>query len=606
MWQNYTKFYLFSKIKFIAMQLRLLFSLFFCSLMFAGNSQSIGLIGSATPAGWVSDTNMVQNPDSAHLWSLVIDLIPGAAKFRQDDAWTINWGSTDFPSGVGTQGGADIPIPGGGQFTVTFNSLTGAYKFVVASDIGIIGNATPGGWGEDTNMFIDSADSSHYFITIPMTIGEAKFRQDDDWAINWGATGFPTDTGFQNGPNIPIAAAGKYKIDFNKVSGIYTFEEILEFNTIGIIGDATPGGWDTDTDLTKDNGNPDLWKGNILLTDGFVKFRANDAWTLNWGDTLFPSGIGILNGQNIPVVAGEYQVKFNTNTLEYSFLLIGNYTSVGIIGNSTPGGWDADTDMEQDPSDKSIWRLRVILTDGELKFRADNDWAVNWGAGDFPTGTGILDGANIPIPAGEYKITFNSTTGEYSFEELIIFSTVGLIGPATPLATWDTDVDMTKSTADESFWSISEILLTDGEAKFRAEDAWAINWGIAQFPSGTGTQDGPNIPITGGFYRVTLNSASGDYAFGPPSSTLDLLQSNSVKLSPNPASDFVNIEITAPELGGDTRVIIFDNMGKRVLEQNMNIQEVAKVNVAALPAGKYLLHISNGKYMVGKSLIVVK
>lgn len=589
------------------MKLRLLFSTLLCSFLLAGigQSQSIGIIGNATPGGWDNDTNMTQDPDSSHLWSIVVNLTAGEAKFRQDDDWAINWGAGDFPYGVGVQNGSNIPIPGPGEFTVTLNTLTGAYRFVVTSDIGVIGDATPGGWSDDTNMLIDPTDSSKYYITLPLLAGSAKFRQDDDWAVNWGAVDFPSGVGLPNGANIPIPSPGNYRIDFDKSTGAYSFEEILAFGSIGIIGSGTPGGWATETALTKDSGNPDLWKTNITLIDGEAKFRANDAWTISWGDTLFPSGIGILGGPNIPVAAGEYLVTFNTATFEYNFLPIVIYQTVGIIGNATPGGWNDDTDMEQDANDPSLWKVRLILTDGEAKFRADNDWPVNWGAGDFPTGIATFDGANIPIPAGEYKITFNSTTGVYNFELLIIYSTVGIIGTATPDG-WNSDVDMTKDLLDESFWYINSMDLIDGEAKFRAEDAWAVNWGSIDFPAGIGTQDGPNIPVIGGTYKITLNAATGEYAFADPSSTIDILKSNSISIAPNPVKDVLNIRISAEELQGDVRVVIFNNLGAQVLSQNLNIQDLGKINVSQLVPGKYLVHISNGKFIVGKPIVIVR
>lgn len=592
------------------MKLRLLFSTLVCSLLLisASQAQSIGLIGSATAGGWDADTNMVQHPDSAHLWSLVIDLNVGAVKFRQDDSWDVNWGDTAFPAGTGTQGGPDIPIPAAGQWTVTFNANTGAYSFAYTSDIGIIGDATPTGWAEDTKMYYDpmDPDSNNYFITLVLTQAKVKFRANSNWDVNWGALDFPTGIGTQGGPDIPVAAAGKYLIKFNKATGAYSFEEILEFAKIGLVGDATPGGWDNDTPLTKDNANPNLWKANITLTDGPAKFRANEAWAISWGDTLFPSGIGILNGPNIPVTAGTYLVTFNTETYEYNFLPLVYYQSVGILGSATPGEWTTDTDMEKDANDPSMWRLRMILTDGEAKFRADNDWAVNWSAGDFPSGIGLQDGPNIPITAGEYKITFNSTTGAYNFELLQIYGTVGLVGTATPLNSWDTDVDMTKDAVDESFWFINSIDLTTGEAKFRAEDAWTVNWGLGQWPSGIGTQDGPNIPVTGGTYRVTLNSASGDYAFAPPASTVNLLSENTVSIAPNPAKDILNLNINAAELQGDVQVIIFNSLGAQVMVQNMNIQQNAQIDVSRLAPGNYIVHIANSKFVVGKKVVLVK
>ena len=591
------------------MKLRLFFSTLFCSLLLfsASQAQSIGLIGSATPNGWDVDTNMVQNPDSSFLWSMVIHLNVGEAKIRQDDAWDINWGDAAFPTGVGTQGGSNIPIPAAGQWSITFNSNTGAYAFAYTSDIGIIGDATPNGWGEDTKMYYDSTDpdSNSYFITLSLTQANAKFRANSDWAINWGSTDFPSGVGTQGGANIPIPSAGKYLITFNKSTGEYLFEEILEFATIGLIGSATPGGWATETPLTKDNADPNLWKANITLLDGDAKFRANDAWAISWGDTLFPSGIGILNGPNIPVTAGDYQVTFNTETFEYNFLPLTLFQTVGLIGNATPGGWDTDTDMIKDADDPSLWRLRVILIDGEAKFRSDNDWAVNWGAGDFPTGIAQVGGANIPVPAGEYKITFNSTTGAYNFELLQIYGTVGLIGTATPDG-WNSDVDMTKDAVDESFWFINSIDLVTGEAKFRAENAWVINWGLGQWPSGVGTQDGPNIPVTGGTYRVSLNSASGEYAFTAPASTVNLLSANTVVIAPNPAKDILNINISAAELQGDVQVVIFNSLGAQVMVQNLNIQQSAQIDVSRLVPGHYIVHIANSKFVVGKKVVIVK
>ena len=49
-------------------------------------------------------------------------------KFRKHNTWTINWGSNTFPTGIGTQDGADIFVPQGNYY-VYFNRITGAYQF---------------------------------------------------------------------------------------------------------------------------------------------------------------------------------------------------------------------------------------------------------------------------------------------------------------------------------------------------------------------------------------------------------------------------------------------------------------------------------------------
>lgn len=50
-------------------------------------------------------------------------------KFAADGGWTYNWGSTDFPVGTGTQGGANINVEAG-TYDVVFNDILGKYYFI--------------------------------------------------------------------------------------------------------------------------------------------------------------------------------------------------------------------------------------------------------------------------------------------------------------------------------------------------------------------------------------------------------------------------------------------------------------------------------------------
>lgn len=102
------------------------------------------------------------------------------------------------------------------------------------------------------------------------------------------------------------------------------------------------------------------------------------------------------------------------------------YQTVGIIGSATPPGWNSSSPMNlTTPGDLHNWSLVLPLVQGEVKFRANNQWLVNWGNSQFPVGTGVDGGPNIPIPtAGNYLVRFNDITGDYQF------------GPATlPTAT---------------------------------------------------------------------------------------------------------------------------------------------------------------------------
>lgn len=604
--------------------LRLLTTFFLSVLFLAAYGQdinSVAIIGSATPGGWDAETPMTQDAENPAVWTISLTLVDGAAKFRANNAWDVNWGDTGFPLGTGVQNGPDIAIVPG-QYNVTINSETGAYFFdLTSSDIGIIGSSTPFGWDREVFMFRDAADENKYFVTLDKVQGAAKFRANGGWDVNWGSTDFPSGTGTQGGDDIPVPQAGTYTITFDKATGEYNFTEQVDYTSIGVIGSATPAGWDQETALTKDGGNPDIWRGVIALTVGEIKFRADSAWTVNWGGMGFPTGTGVLNGDNIPVgEAGNYIITFNTNTLEYSFVLIVPYDVVSIIGEATPGGWEADTDMERDANDESIWKLRVVLTTGEAKFRANNDWAVNWGGGDFPNGVATLDGPNIPVAGGEYRVTFNSTTGEYSFVEIVEYAAVSLVGRSGPFGAWPEADDMgardaflNKDPNDGNLWTYPSATLTtsadetDGGIKFRADTAWTINWGAAEFPAGVGTFNGPNIMAIAGTYSITFNAATGEYAFGNPLSAGEtLLSPADVKLAPNPTRGAVRITVDTDKLGNNLTVTVYDMMGRQVMIKGFDRRGDILLDVSGLQAGNYTVHITDGRAFIGKQLSVAR
>jgi hypothetical protein len=84
------------------------------------------------------------------------------------------------------------------------------------------------------------------------------------------------------------------------------------------------------------------------------------------------------------------------------------YTTVGVIGSSTPKGWDASTAMAKSfDAHLDIDRL----FDGEAKFRANDAWDVSWGGKAAFSGGGTGD--NIPVTKSKYKIYFNDLDGSY-------------------------------------------------------------------------------------------------------------------------------------------------------------------------------------------------
>ncbi|GAA4320359.1 hypothetical protein GCM10023115_47300 [Pontixanthobacter gangjinensis] len=97
----------------------------------------------------------------------------------------------------------------------------------------------------------------------------------------------------------------------------------------GVIGNATPTGWDSDSDMTYDAENK-VWTLTLDLTaqeapDNGIKFRANDAWDLNIGDSG-ADGTAEFNGDNIGVPEdGNYTITLDlSNPRMYTYTLTKN------------------------------------------------------------------------------------------------------------------------------------------------------------------------------------------------------------------------------------------------------------------------------------------
>ena len=129
---------------------------------------------------------------------------------------------------------------------------------------------------------------------------------------NWDGTSYGAD--FDTAPdagNIVITEeAGFYQVDVDLSAKTYTLTPF----TIGIIGNATPKGWDGDTNMTY---NPEerCWElKDVTLTDGEMKFRHTNDWNLSWGGEL--DNLTTQNGPNIVVAAGTYDIKLVVNWAE--------------------------------------------------------------------------------------------------------------------------------------------------------------------------------------------------------------------------------------------------------------------------------------------------
>ncbi|MFI0427296.1 MAG: SusE domain-containing protein [Flavobacterium sp.] len=197
----------------------------------------------------------------------------------------------------------------------------------------------------------------------------------------------------------------------------------------------------------------------------------------------------------IPYSAGDLDVRIksslgsNSEMVAYSntiTLTITPYTTdlpqIAVPGNHQ--GWSPSTAPRLAASGfgQTDYEGYVAL-DGEFKFVGPNgSGAYEWGNddwGDDGTFSGMLaltGESNCTATAGYYKINANTTTLTYT----TTLTTWGVLGSATAPVTggdgWGTDANMTYNPTTKK-WSIVINLVGGQEIKFRANDAWGLNYG---------------------------------------------------------------------------------------------------------------------------------
>jgi len=181
-----------------------------------------GIIGDATPNGWGASTDMVYNP-ATDTYSITLRLTSGQFKFRLDNSWDTNFG--DNGNNLSLEAGGDnIPVTSG-VYTIIANFKTRSYTITrVTNAWGVIGDATPTGWGADTFMDFNPA-TQKYSLIVKMKTGAFKFRLNSDWGTNYGDNGnnLSMEAG---GDNIPVSKAGTYLITADFVGLTYTIKQL--------------------------------------------------------------------------------------------------------------------------------------------------------------------------------------------------------------------------------------------------------------------------------------------------------------------------------------------------------------------------------------------
>ncbi|HJG89477.1 SusF/SusE family outer membrane protein [Barnesiella viscericola] len=307
-------------------------------------------------------------------------------------------------SGALTESGSAISVKTG-LYRVSANLKFKTFILVKIESMGMIGNATPGGWDAETPMTYDVASNTFTLKTTLTEGGEYKYRANNNWGYAIDGEG-----SFSDGtPNIVFdKATGEYNVtlDVSKhpymakiVSAAFPTEEFIY----------VPGNhqaWDPAT-------APALrsLEMNGIYT-GFSRLDGEFKFTLarNWEDgeynsthfTDYSEGLAPASGStNINMAnPGFYYIEADVMTQSLKATLIESW---GLIGAATPGGWDSETAMTYD-AEKGCWSCTVALTAGEMKFRANGTWDSGVDLGGSLDDL-VFKGSNIAVAeAGTYLV----------------------------------------------------------------------------------------------------------------------------------------------------------------------------------------------------------
>lgn len=172
-----------------------------------------------------------------------------------------------------------------------------------------------------------------------------------------------------------------------------------------IYGAATDAGWTAANSIYMNPVGTKQFEVYVHLTTdaGGIKFIGNQDENNLWGmDPNNPGTITFSSNQvEIPAPAEEgfYYVQVDYNSMSYTITKV----DFGIIGdNIPPYDWSADIDMHY--IQPYTWIIEINTFAGEFKFRANDDWAINFGDG----GNGTLlaqSPTNLSSDSGYYSIS---------------------------------------------------------------------------------------------------------------------------------------------------------------------------------------------------------
>lgn len=363
------------------------------------------------------------------------------------------------------------------------------------------------------------------------------------------------------------------------------FTSLFYAQEIGIVGPAA-NGWPNDSNPTPDimltnNGDGTYSIAALTLSTGPAKFRQDQSWDVNYGGSTFPSGS--INGNDIPVQAGVYDIVLDLNENTYTFTDVGTFEEITVSGSALENPIvlsTANGDFYEAPVNQFM--------DGTVIFTTSNGdvYGVNE---DTPANTLVLDGSPIQIGAGFYEIELFFNNFNFFFN----IPNIGIVGPG--VSEWPGDAnptpDILMTSTDGAVYTLSSQEFINDEVKFRQNQNWNTNWGGSGFPSGSLVLNGSeNIMAQAGVYDVTFDRENLSYLF-VSLSTNDVAFTN-LSVYPNPSKGNWFIQTGNSNV---ERIDIYTISGKRLQQINVKNQQEIELQTNGYDAGVYFIKIVDSK-----------
>ena len=465
----------------------------------------------------------------------------------------------------------------------------GEVALPAAGSWGISGTMTD--WGNSGKEDLVLTEEGDWLVYKGLPVGFMdffQFRADNQWGRQYGFAE-PVKAGVFNTfvpdqrHDIFVYEPGIYDVYLAKDFSGFKMEKVgdidgkPEVKNWGIVGTMNTWGGSADYAMTLE-GNLYIARGvTIRKTDEF-KFRIDNKWEYDLGGEQAPTDeyyYPVINnypyatkvqGSNIIVEqSGVYDVYLSCYEDGFRVLKTADVEEEEPAPDPEPGvsgwglvgafnSWGGTPDVML-TNDGNYLVVKGIELEGELKFRKDADWTVNFGLSDntvsFAANTEIAlaqDGANIVVEAGIYDVYLDEVNAKAWF--INDGSYPGGAAPDPQANVWGIvgdlngwvgpDVKMTEFS--EGLFVAYNVQFPAGGFKIRANEQWTddANYGLAE--AGNVVADHFYGLVCGGA-SANMNIAAGTYDIW-----FDLADSKIYVMTPGKAiSEAVSGETVTPE-----------------------------------------------------------